>query len=533
VTLKNIVPLLGVRTTLDWNGKQYLNFVPQSGIRSLKLEARRMACITGASLSRPASQVLDHIEEETFKEKIADLSRLDSREYPNSWELYTPLQRAVILGNVNECERLIHDGFDVNEEGAVCHHPLKFARRNEKIVDLLFPLSCAPSQAALLGATFIDGHIVPWERLWNLAHRAAKWMFFVTLYEIDNEQFDALFRSLPAEIQRVFLLFLSKTTSQSPKINDVIVKLFRSSFEKATPEIRNQQELGAILKEMDKRDEGFTEELTTCSLFGHRFSLKGELFEGLNIEQTSRVWRLIARSLESASRNENRFLQHSPKMISATVEVLDTDKSDPEVLSLRSLEKSSIVPCGWKGHSVVALFSKNIVVKINTARNSDGSPNGMAFYSINKTDKEVRTNAIKTLIQYDSDKVPAPKGFEYFTNTLSTQLDAELLAVIPFAQKSGNCVWSANKLAVLAHFILFDIEAEGKAVSKEAIDRSFRNVASAFDEWDIRDRMTSISETVPLLKKHPILFNLEQLKPQIMELFNPSNFGLLHQLEDN
>lgn len=473
--------------------------------------------------------VLDYVREETFKEKIANLSRLDSREYPNNWDLYTPLQRAVILGDVRECKQLIHTGIDVDEEGGVCHHPLIFAHRNEEIVSILFPLSCPRSQTNLLCTTFIDRNIVLWERLWDLAQKVAKSMFFVTLYEIGGEEFfDALFQNTPPEIQRMFLLFLSKTTSYSHKINVAIVKIFRSSFEKTAPEIRNQEELSAILEEMNKRDDSFTEELTTCSLFGHRFSLKGEQFEGLNIKQTSRVWHLLARSLEAVSSNENRFLQRSPKMISATIEALDANKSDPEALSLRSLEKTSIVPCGWKGHAVVALFSQNIVVKINTAINSDDYPSGMEFYYINNSDKEVRTSAIKTLIQHNSESVSAAKGFEYFTNTLSAQLDAELLALIPFEQKSGNCIWLASKLAVLAHFILFDMEVEGKTFSKEAIDSSFRSVASAFDEWDIRDRMMSISETLPLLKKYPILFNLEQLKPQIMELFNYSNFGLLH-----
>lgn len=471
----------------------------------------------------------DYAKKEIFKEKIALLSKCHCRDYSDSWEIYTPLQRAIIIDDIKACEELIHAGIDVDEEGEVCSHPLIFAERNKKNLDLLVPLSCAQSQTLLLCNTFINGHIIVWEELWNHVDKTAKSMFFITLYEVDKEKFDALFRSIPIETQKLFLLFLSKTTSYSEKINKAIVKIFRSSFKKAAPEIRIDQKFTAILEEMDKRDKTFNEELMTCSLFGHRFSLRGELFEGLNIQQTSKVWHLIAKSLESISQNENRYLQHYPKMISATIETLGTDKSDPEALSLRSLEKFSIVPCGWRKHAVVALFSKKIVVKINTAKNRDETPNGMAFYSINNCDNEVRKNAIKTLIHYNRDAVPASKGFKYFTNTLSTQLDTELLAFIPFTQKSGNCAWSASKLAVLAHFILFDIEAEGKTCSKNAIECSFQKVASAFDEWDIMDRMISIKEALPLLKKYPILFNLDQLKPQIMELFNPNGFELLHQ----
>ncbi len=110
---------------------------------------------------------VDHVKEETFKGKIAILSKLHSREYSNSWKLYTPLQRAVILGDVKECEQLIHAGVDVDEEGEVCHHPLIFAHRNEEILDLLVPLSCAQSQTTLLCTIFIEGPIVIWERLWN------------------------------------------------------------------------------------------------------------------------------------------------------------------------------------------------------------------------------------------------------------------------------------------------------------------------------------------------------------------------------
>ena|GEM_PF-4261273 len=482
------------------------------------------------TLSQPAFSV-GYVEEETFKEKIAKLSELHSRNYPSSWELYTSLQIAVIFGDLKQCEQLIQAGVNVDEEGEVRHHPLVLAYRNEEIVNLLFSLSCASSQTTLLSVIFIDGHFILWEQLWTLANKEAKSIFLTIWYEIGKEKFDTSFQNTSNEFQRMILLSLSRTTSYSAKINDVVVKIFRSLFEKAASEIRNQQELSAILEEMNKRDDRFTEELTTCSLFGHRFSLKGEQFEGLNIEQTSMLSNLIAKSLKTVSCNENKFLHRSPKMISATIEALDTDKSDPEFLSLRSLKKPSIVPCGWNGHSVVTLFSKNIVVKINTARNSDNSLNGVAFYVINNRDNEVRTNAIKTLIQYNRELVPAQKGFEYFTNTLSAKLEAELLTLIPFAQKSGNCAWSASKLTVLALFILFDMKAEKKVFSREAIEHSFRNVASAFVEWDTEDCIMSVSETVPLLKKYPILYNLEQIKSKILELFNPNNFDFYSGFE--
>ena len=266
----------------------------------------------------------------------------------------------------------------------------------------------------------------------------------------------------------------------------------------------------AIVEDIRKKDGGYSEDMVKCRLFGHRFELAGEYFEGVAPWKIEWVTHGIIKTLKELSANPLYRSSFSPAQVDNLVEVFTLSTKDSEQLYARAQKKETLVNAGWNGHIVTVIFTPSICVKINTGT---GDKRGISFYKIKTKDQERVKSVIKSL--KDNKNGTEAEGQRYFDEAMDKELNLEFVYSIWFHQKVGNCGYFANKCSLLA-LMIFQQMTEVENINERQLKTEFLKVLPAFAHWESLDRCRSISEALPILKKYPEYFDFDKIVSQII-----------------
>ncbi|HEV7735829.1 MAG TPA: hypothetical protein VGO47_00410, partial [Chlamydiales bacterium] len=447
---------------------------------------------------------------------------------------------------------------------------------DEQTFALLFERAPPPEKAAILSCFMAVHHIAYFEQFWQASCPIAKAIFLVT-WNKDPTFIDSLYQRANPPVQKETLamaLSLNKDPTlidgwfqkANPQVQKETLEtalflkdegLFRRLWQQANPTIHMSTEpswlilaiqlecapivsfllqagvkiqvvqngntaleiafehrdtLGeAMIAQMAQLDQGFTQEMATCNLFGHAFDLKGEIFEGISRNKAQSVLGFVGYFLERqrtfyATIEDPLF---SPEILETVLAAIQ----NPFVQIARVKDKWSLIRCGWKGHAVICIFSKDYCIKINTGAAAHA---GIHFYRIGNQKEEDLHQAIRTLIQLHETSAPADAGSKYFNETLDQTLNLHLIGYLPYEQIGGHCAWYCVKAALLTLVILKQLE--GQNITRESLEEVLVNAKFSFSQlWEGDCRTELANQAIPLLQKHQSLFDTKTIFTSMIE----------------
>lgn len=278
---------------------------------------------------------------------------------------------------------------------------------------------------------------------------------------------------------------------------------------------RVNDEIYQLLK---KQDCNFTSLVKQVVLFGYKFSLKGNHFEGFH-------------------RNDF-FIKSMIKDLRQLLEVESYPSIDRVISSLEAavfprFERSinlfsndlcTLIPCKWVKHSVSWIFFsvswiffRDICVKINLG--DDAECPGINFFSIAKLSPEKIKEMIGGLCKIRECNI-REDAISYFNKEMDQEHDLNHLFWIEQERKSGNCGWDLAKLALLALFILYEIKPQEK-IDSDTLYKAYHSVKKLYSIWE--DRV--------------LVFNLKQIEPTLKskflcDLIKIDSNAMIKQLKD-
>jgi hypothetical protein len=253
---------------------------------------------------------------------------------------------------------------------------------------------------------------------------------------------------------------------------------------------------GELYIRLVARDAGFSDEILKCRLFGHRFSLKGNLFEGIHPRWTRILVDSLLASISSTwdLTKSKRFDPSNFKNIKNCLS--NSCSKDFEAHYQESKKLGTLLHCGWAKHATGVIFTSKLCITIDTG-NEDG---GIDFFHLGTFEKTTITRAMECLSNNYFNQVSEETGEKYLHTTLPQELQLSRIHKIEYSQMSGNCAWMVYKSALLAFFMLQEIGE--KQVDEVIIKGSLGKVKEDFLIWDWHDSSESLRKAIPLLQKH-------------------------------
>lgn len=235
-------------------------------------------------------------------------------------------------------------------------------------------------------------------------------------------------------------------------------------------------------------DAGFTSAVKTACLFGHRFELKGPLFEGFYTHK------LFYKSLAYSYRVYSQpFPSQVQSLVLETLSMAAEFKLD-QVIQRYKDHQMVVIPTGWSNHSTSCIFWKNYFVKINLGDQSGQYP-GIKFYTYLNENPSVRTPLVIQKLWNDKQKTKENTAFDqqmidYFKKGIKDELKLSKKAWISFQQISGNCLWVSAKYTLLALEILQQLQDE--ELSFNVVQKASNQCLASFWKWEELDLILSL-----------------------------------------
>lgn len=488
-----------------------------------------------------------------FAEEIEKLAQISSIELSKRIEDYSELQVALLVRDRAKASRLIDSGRPIGEIREKTLPPCslalfsEFIREDEKSFALLFERTSITDRITVLAGFLASHQDAYFEKYWQTACLPSKAFVLGGIPHLDPKLIDNLFIKENSKLQKEALsiamlsnheiLFRRLWQIADPSVrsskDDPLI--FQAIFAKQTSilsfllqnrasvqafngthtvlelahEYRNV--LGeSLVAQIAQHDAGFNQEISICTLFGHAFNLKGEIFEGILPHKTSCVPYFIASFLERQKEIYSRMsglFSEKPIFSPDVSETVWFSLRSPDELAERTKDKWSLIRCGWKSHAVACIFSKDYCIKINTGASEDA---GIHFYRMRGANAENLRQCIRTLIQNFENGVPEVIGAKFFDETLDQNLNLEHIGYLPYRQNGGHCAWYSMKAALLALVMLKHLDK--KEISTESLQEAWMDSKLTFSRlWEEKCRMDLASQAIPLLLKHQALFETEAI----------------------
>lgn len=203
-------------------------------------------------------------------------------------------------------------------------------------------------------------------------------------------------------------------------------------------------EASAMLRQMDN---GFSDCLVELRLIGHRFSLKGPLFESFSARIA--VPSLAARLEELAARDTNRSSLLA--MSRALQDAISPTRTVDDCAERIQLGEMVVVISGWYRHATCTVFCDGWVATANRGGYYHRSP-GIAIQKVgNYLELESVIERLMRPIRGNSPEVRKQMlaDVTHFEKGMWELLETGVPIHLPLkGQSTGNCGWVAAKLAV-------------------------------------------------------------------------------------
>lgn len=242
-------------------------------------------------------------------------------------------------------------------------------------------------------------------------------------------------------------------------------------------------------------------------LMGHRFSLKGKLFEGVKPYYIHYFCKQIYKTsyLRDSIREDFSFIPN------ITVET---------AMERYSAHQNVVVPTGWLGHATSVVFKNKVCAKINLGDKS-GSFSGISFYIMESGTPEKIKKAISSLLTYkkEASKENVEVAVHYFNDEIDKELGLKKFAWVRREQDSGNCGWVAIKHAF--ETILMNNEMDTNTIAAltfEEANHVFLKIKGEFNNWESVDRYNSFYDLGYLNRRFPTVVNEEKLNEYLSML---------------
>ncbi len=492
-----------------------------------------MSSLSISSNSIPYAGIDPAIDQDRkeFEEKIACLIKNYKRALPTNWEAYNPLQRAAALGQLDVCKKLLETGykdFDQNqvdrEINGLAAIILGCTFLNYEIVRFFFPDS--PNKARVLYISFVNESPI-FTELWNTVNEEEQVAVIEFLICVDAEidVFKKFWAMVPPEVKNhvgkngvswiEYAIEMCRKEILDFLLDEVRDINFNFQNISTTPLARARRcatVLGqTLIDKIAGKDNGFTDDIERCIIFGHRLSLKG-VFEGFDKGRFNLLSDQIIDSMKVASKSYecNAFL---PSRVLQIEEAFEFAHSEPETAFERSFKHCTIVHSSWSGHRANCVFKDRVLVKIDTGT---GTRRGLQFYHIKNPDQALRKAAMTTLFNNSKYNIDREIGSVYFHETIDHELDLEILAWLEIEQKVGNCAWSASKATLLAIMILQEADENSDPLDKDKIQKAYYTVKNPYVTWGDKDDIKDFVTPLKIIEKYPKIFDLHKIIDEII-----------------
>jgi hypothetical protein len=268
-----------------------------------------------------------------------------------------------------------------------------------------------------------------------------------------------------------------------------------------------------------EKDGGLTQIGHGLCLLGHRFSLKGPLFEGSHNHVTfSEVGNSFYTYLGPTPMDQS-FLEIPFLFTQAAYHIGNVN------YFLQKIEKgeTTVIPLRWLGHATSLVISGNLLCKNNSGEMSGEKP-GITIYEIQDTSnmREVLTKFLRpdsgtpkeseniSLSKFPElfSKIKSDK-VDFFNGGLEASLKLKELHYLDIHQKSKNCGWMAAKMALKGVLIVRQMQKNGSYNVQDAESQ----IKPTYDGWIKFDSLYAVS-TAPYLTQetafHPF-YNVDQV----------------------
>jgi hypothetical protein len=265
-----------------------------------------------------------------------------------------------------------------------------------------------------------------------------------------------IFKTIP---QKNLQEFIGNRIACSDPAEDILKILLHKGFDvqfvsygKTPFMIAQICERDTLLNILKPYDQDFSKKFLNIKLLGHRFSLKGKLYEGAHKLFTTKS---LSNSIEKFSNTNNKFLdvQLLLQECAASLRNFSKNFSVQECCEQYNKGKFLNLATTWHeganlGHATHLVLYKGLLAKCNRGSRSSSFKSGIHIYRIHQPEK-----LQEALEAYN--KTEETSRQQFFEREIDQMLEADYLYCFSLKdQKTGNCTWVSAKASLWAMLLL-------------------------------------------------------------------------------